>query len=282
LKMQGKKKSTIDALLAMESEPRALLKAAIDAIKTHTSAGSVYAANVADIEELDWVAPEGEEEQVDSDVESPEGGAPPEEPPAEEAAPVAEGSEEAGGEAAPKPAVRIDYTKKYFSYVAASEGQENVVGVSLRRPIAVGGEGDEEEVAAVKPAYTFRMLDEKIPLLVVPNVVQESTVTFFRRFPKIGSYLACGIQVSSGEFKSVLAVDTLMPEGNGQPLSTEDQDFIWEVSKAVAKAWEASQAKIIAPAADGPGPAAYANLNALITALKNPPPSGALHALLSI
>lgn len=56
---------------------------------------------------------------------------------------------------------------------------------------------------------------------------------------------ACGIQVpSGGEFKAVIAADTLFPEGSGQSLSQEDQDFIWEVSLALSKAYEAAEGKV--------------------------------------
>lgn len=49
---------------------------------------------------------------------------------------------------------------------------------------------------------------------------------------------------SGGEFKAVIAADTLFPEGSGQSLSQEDQDFIWEVSLALSKAYEAAEGKV--------------------------------------
>jgi hypothetical protein len=86
-----------------------------------------------------------------------------------------------------------------------------------------------------------------MPMIYTANVAFESRVKFFKGFPKIGAYQACGVQVQdngSNVFRAVIAADTLFPEGSGQPLSQEDQDFIWDVSLALGKACEAAEAKV--------------------------------------
>lgn len=122
----------------------------------------------------------------------------------------------------------IDYSKKYLSYILGTPGQEFVSKIEIMRP-APPPEDDPE--AKVDPAaFTFRILDERRPMIYTPNVAFENNIKFFQNFPKIGAYQACGIQMGGGEFKYVVGADTLFPEADGQPLSQEDQDFIWEVS----------------------------------------------------
>lgn len=54
---------------------------------------------------------------------------------------------------------------------------------------------------------------------------------------QVGAYQACGVQApGTGEFKAVVAADTLFPEAAGQPLRQEDQDFIWHVSGCLCTA----------------------------------------------
>jgi hypothetical protein len=164
--------------------------------------------------------------------------------------------------------------------------------VDLFRPAPPPEDADEE----VKPEplpYSFRVLDEKLPLVFLPNVSAEERVRFFRKFPKIGSYQvrapggklrangalrasaltrllackaegqrghanapaqrrvrvaqACGVSLpGNGEFKALLAADTLFPEGSGQPLSAADRDFMWDVSQV--RPWERAHTRSSAPA----------------------------------
>jgi hypothetical protein len=254
-KSDAERKGAIAALAALDAEPQALAQHAVDLIKRFTSAGGVYAASVAEPEEPDWTPPEDTEEGAaeSGDEEDPLPSAP-------EAA-VPEGGETAAGEggaeaapssevdvaAAPKIQRPINYSKKYFSYMAASADQTFMHKAELFRPPPPPEDaGDDFQPEPIAP--TFRILDEKIPMIYSANISFETGARFFRNFPKIGSYQACGVQVPAGnvggEFKAVIAADTLFPEGNGQPLSQADQDFIWEVSLALSKAFEARESKV--------------------------------------
>lgn len=238
------RKEAAEQLAALVSVPRDLLQAAVYLIKQHTNAGAAYAAIVTDPEEPDWTAPEDDDAAAAESEDEGEGGAGrdgdgEEEQPAEAEEPEdGEGGEEGEEGEAPKPKIPrpVDYSKKYFAYVAASIGQEHVLDADIRRPAPP--EGDAEEDAKPEPVpYTFRILDEKLPMVYISNVANEERIKFFRRFPKIGSYQACGIALGpNAEFKAVVAADTLFPEGSGQPLSPEDRDFIWEVSQSLCKA----------------------------------------------
>eukprot|EP00195_Chlamydomonas_chlamydogama_P012815 CAMPEP_0202892798 /NCGR_PEP_ID=MMETSP1392-20130828/2487_1 /ASSEMBLY_ACC=CAM_ASM_000868 /TAXON_ID=225041 /ORGANISM="Chlamydomonas chlamydogama, Strain SAG 11-48b" /LENGTH=389 /DNA_ID=CAMNT_0049576889 /DNA_START=171 /DNA_END=1336 /DNA_ORIENTATION=+ len=250
------KAAAIAELAAMEAEPRILMQHAVDLITRFTTAGSAYAALVAEPEEPDWSPPEDPEDP--EAAESEDEADPTPAPPAEEGA--GEGGEEGdaqaegeGGEAAaeegedgvvkvPRP---IDYSKKYFSYMAASAMNEFMANVELRRPPPPPEDADED-FQPEPAAFTFRILDERMPMVYTPNVAFDKTVKFFRNFPKIGAYQACGIQSGPGtEFKAIVAADTLFPEGSGQSLSQEDQDFIWEVSLALGKAYDKVEKKFL-------------------------------------
>ena len=251
---EAERKAAIASLASMDAEPLALAQQAVDLIKKFTVAVGAYAAAIADPEEPDWSPPEDAEDPAAAESEDeadPLPPAPPTEAPAEgeappEGAPPAEG-EEAATAAAPKIPRPIDYSKKYFSYMASTEEQAFMRTAELLRP-APPPEDAGEDFKPEPTAPTFRILDEKVPMLYVPNVAFEPGTKFFRNFPKIGSYQACGVQVPAGvvgaEFKAIIAADTLFPEGNGQPLSQADQDFIWEVSLALSKAYEAREAKV--------------------------------------
>lgn len=52
----------------------------------------------------------------------------------------------------------------------------------------------EGEPPAVLVPFTFRILDERRPLIYAPNVANEPSIRFFRQFPKLGAY-----QVRAGE-----------------------------------------------------------------------------------
>ena len=252
----AERKSAIAALAALDAEPQALAQHAVDLIKKFTSAGGVYAASVADPEEPDWTPPEDAEEGAaeSGDEEdpppppfaeaAPEGGeAPAAAEPGADAAAVAEGD----AAAAPKIPRPVNYSNKYFSYMAASGEQSFMRTVELYRPPPPPEDAGDDFIPE-PTAPTFRILDEKVPMIYSANVSFEPGAKFFRSFPKIGSYQACGVQVPAGnvggEFKAIIAADTLFPEGSGQPLNQGDQDFIWEVSLALSKAYEAREAKV--------------------------------------
>lgn len=109
-----------------------------------------------------------------------------------------------------------------------------------------------------------------------------------RGLPKIGSYVAAaapksgpaatganapaaagasaGNALASGSYHCILAVDTLHPEGNGQPLAPDDVSFVSDVARALGAALDASEAARLKDAAGGmasveaAGPAAVAAL----------------------
>ena len=99
----------------------------------------------------------------------------------------------------------------------------------------------DEYVPELVP-FTFRILDDRTPVVYLPNVAFEPSFKFLGGLPKIGAYQAVGVNVA-GETKAVLAADTLFPEGSGQPIKQADQDLIWEVSLALGKAYEAAEKK---------------------------------------
>ena len=250
---EAERKDALSALAAMDAEPQMLAQHAVDLIKKYTVAGSVYAAAVADPEEPDWAPPEDAEDPAAAESDD-EADPPPPPPPVEgeaaEAPTAAEPEAPAVADgAAPKIPRPVDYSKKYFSYLAASPQQGFMCTSELFRP-APPPEDAGDDYKPELPAPTFRILDERVPMLYNANVALEPATRFFRDFPKIGSYQACGVQVpaastaAGGEFKAIIAADTLFPEGNGQPLSQADQDFIWEVSLALSKAYEAREDKV--------------------------------------
>eukprot|EP00197_Chlamydomonas_leiostraca_P002620 CAMPEP_0202858342 /NCGR_PEP_ID=MMETSP1391-20130828/920_1 /ASSEMBLY_ACC=CAM_ASM_000867 /TAXON_ID=1034604 /ORGANISM="Chlamydomonas leiostraca, Strain SAG 11-49" /LENGTH=614 /DNA_ID=CAMNT_0049537255 /DNA_START=81 /DNA_END=1922 /DNA_ORIENTATION=+ len=242
---EEERRAAIKDLAGTVAEPRELLQKAVNLIVKYTSAGAAYAAMVSEPEEPDWQYPEDPEDPAaaESDDEADpappaEGEAPPdgEAPPPEEAAP--EATEESGEPGAPKIPKPIDYSKKYLSYAAATAGQEFMSVADLQRPPPPPEDDPEAKVDPMP--FTFRILDEKRPLVYTPNVAFENNVRFFKNFPKVGAYQACGVQApGTGEFKAVVAADTLFPEGGGQPMSQEDQDFIWHVSRALSQAYDA-------------------------------------------
>ena len=276
---QRTKREAVTELASMRDEPRALMQKAVDIVKQYTSAGAAYAANVAEQEEPDWVPPEDDEAaQAESDDEAeptpptdlPEGeeeaaalAEPPAEVPVEGDPPAEDGT--------PAPPRPIDYSKKYLSYIVATAGQEFVPSPELIRPPPPPE--DDSEAKVDLPAYTFRILDEKMPMVFVPNVAYDPRINFFRQFPKIGSYQACGVQMSSGEFKAVMCVDTLFPEAGGQPLSQEDQDFIWEVSLALSKAYEAVEKQTKEEVGAASAAELLTSLNKKVLDIYFPPPS---------
>jgi hypothetical protein len=175
-------------------EPRELLQRAVELILQHTKAGAAYAAVVAEPEEADWTPPEDPEDPAaaESDdepdplppgaegAEGAEGG-----PAPADAAPAEgeEGAEEGDG---PKIARPIDYSKKYLSYMAATPGQEFMLTTELHRPPPPPE--DDPEAKAEPTPMTFRILDERRPMIYTPNVAFESAIRFFKNFPKIGAY----------------------------------------------------------------------------------------------
>lgn len=191
---EEERKAVLADLAKSVGEPRDLFKKAVDLIIKYTSAGAAYAAAVAEPEEPDWQYPEDPEDPaaVESEDEADPvpvvpGEGEGEEAPAEPAPAEGEGGEEAaeGEEAAPKIPKPIDYSKKYLSYMVGSQGQEFMATTELHRPPPPPE--DDPEAPTEPVPFTFRILDEKRPMVYLPNVAFEPSVRFFRNFPKVGS-----------------------------------------------------------------------------------------------
>jgi len=128
--------------------------------------------------------------------------------------------------------------------VCLHAGQEFLISTEMYRPEPPAEEPEEGEPPPVPVPFTFRIIDEKRPMIYAPNVANEPSIRFFRHFPKLGAYQACGVCCpSNGEYKAIIAADTLFPESAGQPLSQEDQDFIWHISRALSQAYDTVERK---------------------------------------
>lgn len=44
-----------------------------------------------------------------------------------------------------------------------------------------------------------------------------------RQFPRVGAYWACALKGSGDRVQAILAADSLMPPGNGRPMSERDR-----------------------------------------------------------
>jgi len=136
---------------------------------------AVYVANIVEDEQPDWIPPEDPEADAETEDESPaaegeagEAGAEGE----EEAADAAEAGEDSAGEGAEPGSSHSsappDYTNKLLRYVAASPGQEFMTTMQLRRPQRTEDEASGETGQQAEPVpVTFRVLDERLPLLEV-------------------------------------------------------------------------------------------------------------------
>ena len=80
------------------------------------------------------------------------------------------------------------------------------------------------------------MLDEQVPTFYIPNVADDPSVRFFKRFPRMGAYYVSAVQSVDDEYKALLCADTIVPTGSGKKFSQEDRDFIWDVSRSLTKA----------------------------------------------
>lgn len=225
---------------------------------------AVYVATTADEEQPDWAAlddPDADVETEDEPFASGEG-----------AEAAAEGEDEAAADAGEDEAAAADdsqadrsstasgtsppdYSNKLLRYVAASPGQEFLTSMQLQRPRAaddeVGqqqqqqGSGSGSDAERQTVPVTFRVLDERLPLLEVPAAAAEPRIKFLKGLPKVGGYTAVAVPagpVASGCFHAVLAADSLLPEGHGQALCAEDVTVLWELAQALGKALDTAAA----------------------------------------
>lgn len=128
-----------------------------------------------------------------------------------------------------------DYTRHHLEFVTACPDHQIPLILDnplLERPARTDEE--EEDSPVELPPVTMKILDENIPTMHVPCTLDEPRVKYLNDFPAIGAYFAAATKQSSGCFSSILAADTLVPHGSGQPISAEDRDLIWELARAVS------------------------------------------------
>ncbi|MEW5313509.1 MAG: hypothetical protein WDW38_005072 [Sanguina aurantia] len=255
-------KAAVHALSVLQAEPRQLLLAALMLIQKHTSAGAAYAASVSETEEPDFILnadPDNPEPETDDDEE-------------DEQMLGSSAAEEPAADLDPEPVEDLDaHLDPAATGADATPGQEWVEGRDLRRPVP-NPDADDPDAPPEAPAFTFRILDERIPLLHLPNVAFEPRIRFFKGFPRIGGYLAVGIQTpGTGEFKAAF--------------EQQEVDFVWEVSLAVGKALEgAEKVRSVGLAAtsaaksrvtSSPSASGYlAELQTTINTIRHPPSEG--------
>lgn len=137
-----------------------------------------------------------------------------------------------------------DYSRHHLQYAAAAPAHQVRVLTEtqlLERP-APAAEDEEEGAVKETAPVTMKILDENMPSLHVPNTLEEPLVKFHNGFPAIGAYYAAAAKQENGQFSCILAADTLIPHGDGQPFSPQDRNFIWNLSLVVGKRIEQYQA----------------------------------------
>jgi hypothetical protein len=279
--IEAAKKAGLEKLANTVADPETLWQQAVDLVTKYTKASASYLANIVEPEAPDWAPPDGDEAadaQTDDEVEEIKEAAAPEESeqPADGAdAPQDEPPRQSStSEPPPAPAAEahFDYSRKLLTYCVSSAGQEFIKGVELSRPAPPTD--DQIEAGAVQdtPAITFQVIDEKLPVLTIPNVAFEPRVKFFRKFPRVGAYQACAVTLASGEYRQVLCADTLLPEGSGRPFTKAEQDFIWEVALALSRAADAAQQRLREHSMMSTGGEEVARMRARIKDVYQPPP----------
>lgn len=279
--MISDKKAALDKLAGTVADPETLWQQAVDLVQKYTKASGIYLANIVEPEDPDWSPPEGDEAaeaETDDEVEEIKQAPEPEstgQPAEGEAEPAAESSPEPVEEAAaapPAPEPPVDYTKKLLTYCISNPGQEFMRDIELHRPAPLTDEQADAGETQEQPAVTFRVLDEKLPVLTIPNVAFEPRVKFFKKFPKVGAYQACAVSLSSGEYRQILCADTLLPEGSGKPFTKEEQDFIWQVALSLSKAIDGAHSRLKEHSQMAMGGDEVAKMRAKIKEVYFPPP----------
>lgn len=143
----------------------------------------MYVANIVDEEQPSWQPPEGDP-QADAESDD-EGGAAAgasggdaegngddsAEGAGDDADAAAADGQDAGGSGS-SGSTTPDYASKLLRYVAASTGQKFVTAMELRRPKpAEDGSAEQQQPQHAITPVTFRILDERMPLLEVKGLV---------------------------------------------------------------------------------------------------------------
>lgn len=268
---ESEKKAALMALAEATDDPYVLFQQAVELVQKYTDASAAYVANV---EAPDEPPAELAEEEPESEDEEP---AP---VPPEEGEEGAEPEAEPEAPEAPVEAniVKFNYGDCRLRYVAATENDREVVlervGLLTRPapPTEEEAEDDENKPKETPLPPTFGMLDEQVPSFFIPNVAENKSVTFFRRFPRMGSYFVSAVQGQEDEYRALLCADTIVPQGSGKVFSQADKDFIWDVSRSLTKAIKAKEATRKA-AFSGMGiSAVFEEIAAQVTSTLYPPP----------
>mmetsp|Transcript_22494 Transcript_22494/g.62390 ORF Transcript_22494/g.62390 Transcript_22494/m.62390 type:complete len:599 (-) Transcript_22494:214-2010(-) len=270
--LKAEKAAALQALSESEAEPFNLFKQAVALVEKYTDASSSY---VALIEHTDDPPAELAEDEAESEDEEP--------PPV----PFEEG-EEGAEEPEPEPEpveeqidpniVKFNYSECFLRYVASSEVDKPTIerlGV-LTRP-APPPEDEEppegEEAPKVLPLPpTFSMLDEQVPTFYIPNVADDPSVRFFKRFPRMGAYFVSAVQSVEDEYKALLCADTVVPTGSGEKFSQEDRDFIWDISRSLTHAITQRDSQRIAKKDAEQAVEAFQDICKKVTEILYPPP----------
>jgi hypothetical protein len=134
-----------------------------------------------------------------------------------------------------------DYSKHHFEYTAVAPAHQVHLLTTLKtlhRP-PPPPEDDDEYVSHPTPII-FRLLDENIRALHVPSTADEPRPLSLSDFPALGAYYAAAaVSKDSGRFISVVAANSLVPNGDGAHVSAEDQQFISDVACAVGERLDA-------------------------------------------
>ncbi|DBA78024.1 TPA: hypothetical protein ACH3X2_008002 [Trebouxia sp. C0005] len=274
---QSKQQEALNNITSFTSDLWELWQKAVAVCAAEAKVGGAYIAvvtepaaplpEVADIEEeteLADEAPIAPSKAVVSGEAGGEGAAEGEAAP--EASPAtAEGEEGEGEEGPPKP----DYSKNSLEYIVTCSGQEWMLerSAALTRPPPAGEDAGED--APVPPAApTFRLLDEALPNMYLPNVAYTRTMVYFKQFPRVGAYWACGLKASGERVEAILAADSLMPPGNGRPLSHQDREFLEKLAAVVGANMAELGRQRAASAAAGAGKAAVYGLEKTLAELE--------------
>ncbi|KAK9810063.1 hypothetical protein WJX72_004180 [[Myrmecia] bisecta] len=260
----AEKQAALDSLASASTDLWDTWHQACAVCTKYTGASAAY---VASVEEAPLPLPEATPEDADflshpSVAGAPGGEAAGGSPPADED----DSAADADPAAASKP--KFDYSSKFLQYVVGSQGQGWVGSSSLRRPAAPTEEEEEAGKAKAATPLTFRLLDEGLPSLYIPNVAYERNITFFNRFPRVGAYLAAALPANGAEpVRAVLGLDSLLPPGSGQPLSEEDRDYIAQTAGILGRAMSVAEERRRGALAGG---TALAQLEALEVQLQAP------------
>ena len=238
-KSKEEREKVIEDVQKIIGDPYKIWSAVASGISTLTPA-CCYVANLAKNEpgEAEITEEDLEEEEVEPEEpeEAAEEGAAEEEaaPAEEEAAPAEEN--ETPEEEEP---VTFTYEDRFLDFVVTSKDMEYILekGLAFHRPV-VEEESEEEPLPS---ALAFDILDKAVDSIDIPNVLYESRVKYFDKFPKVGAFYALPIKSKTGEIKAVLCSDTLAPTGNGKSLSADSKELIQSLVAAAGQAMDSTE-----------------------------------------